>query len=189
MRTISKAIKTSQCENKNWKKNLSAFLKNYRATPHSTTKKPPGSVMFKRSFRITLPEPVNPSGNYDIEKADSCQKLKMKAQYEKKERASHRKINVGDKVLVRNPQRGKLQPSFLTEPFTVVSKNNTMISAEGSGRKITRNSSFFKVLPHDCYKKPIIHDHNTTVHKPQIPSSKRPQREKLKPHYLKDFVS
>ena len=39
-----------------------------------------------------------------------------------------------------------------SDHFTVVSKDNTMILAEGNGRKNTRNSSFFKILPNDVYQ-------------------------------------
>ena len=88
--------------------------------------------MFKRSFRISLPEPSKIDNDYSIEKADESGKRKMKIAYEKKKRVYHRKINVGDKVLVKNNVKGKLQPPFLPDPHVVVAKNNTMITAESA---------------------------------------------------------
>ena len=190
MQTILKAIRTSYCQNKNWKSNLSAFLKNYRATPHSTTKKAPGFVMFKRSFRISLPEPLNTGNDYSVEKADESGKMKMKAAYEKKKRVCHREINVGDKVLVKNNVKGKLQPPFLPDPHVVVSKNNTMITAEYNGKKVTRNSSFFKLLsPDNSEEKPNVNDDSQEKDcDVPIPGRRRTQRDKVKPHYLNEYV-
>jgi hypothetical protein len=37
MRTLEKAIRTAHLEKKNWKQEMNAFLRQYRATPHSTT--------------------------------------------------------------------------------------------------------------------------------------------------------
>jgi hypothetical protein len=45
MRTIGKVIKAAQID-KNWKQELYKFLRNYRATPHSTTGVPPAQALF-----------------------------------------------------------------------------------------------------------------------------------------------
>ena len=37
MRTLEKAIRTAHLEKKNWKQEMNVFLRQYRATPHSTT--------------------------------------------------------------------------------------------------------------------------------------------------------
>ena len=170
---------------------MSAFLKNYRATPHSTTKKAPGAVMFKRSFRISLPEPISVDDDFNIEKADVRGKIKMKADYEKKKRVCDREINVGDRVLVRNNVKGKLQPPFMPDPHTVVSKNNTMITAEYNGRKVTRNSSFFKLLSPDIGQDMPSPDDYSQEYEDDVllPCKRRTQREKVKPHYLNDYVT
>ena len=40
VRTVKKVIKTATVERKNWKQEMHRFLRNYRATPHSTTRVP-----------------------------------------------------------------------------------------------------------------------------------------------------
>lgn len=50
MRTIEKVVKTSHAENRNWKQDLFQFLRNYRATPHSTTKVPLAEALFGRNI-------------------------------------------------------------------------------------------------------------------------------------------
>ena len=57
MRTLEEAIRTVQIEGTPWKQELYTFLRNYRATPHSTTDVPPPSdAMFQRSMKSKLPE-------------------------------------------------------------------------------------------------------------------------------------
>jgi hypothetical protein len=56
MRTLEKAIRTAQIEGKPWKQQLYTFLRNYRATPHSTTDTPPFDAMFQRPMKTKLPE-------------------------------------------------------------------------------------------------------------------------------------
>ena len=56
MCTLEKAIRTAQIEGKPWKQELYTFLRNYRATPHSTTEVPPYDAMFQRSMKTKLPE-------------------------------------------------------------------------------------------------------------------------------------
>ena len=55
MRTIGKVIKAAQID-KNWKQELYKFLRNYRATPHSTTGVPPAQALFGKNIRTKLPE-------------------------------------------------------------------------------------------------------------------------------------
>ena len=45
LRNINKVIRCSNSANQNWKENMSAYLKNYRATPHSTTGVTPNQLM------------------------------------------------------------------------------------------------------------------------------------------------
>ena len=59
MRTNEKAIRTAQTEGKPWKQELYTFLRNYCATPHSTTDVPPFDAMFQRPMKTKLPEVSN----------------------------------------------------------------------------------------------------------------------------------
>jgi hypothetical protein len=55
MRTIEKAIRTAHIEKKNWKQALYQFLRQYRATPHSTTNVSPSEALNNRKLKIPLP--------------------------------------------------------------------------------------------------------------------------------------
>ena len=45
MRTIGKVCKCAQVDGKSWKQELYRFLRNYRATPHTSTVRPPATVL------------------------------------------------------------------------------------------------------------------------------------------------
>jgi hypothetical protein len=55
MRTIEKAIRTAHIEKKNWKQALYQFLRQYRATPHTTTNVSPSEVLNNRKLKMPLP--------------------------------------------------------------------------------------------------------------------------------------
>ena len=56
MRTLEKAIRTAVIEGKNWRQELFTFLRQYRATPHSTTGKSPSELLNGRKLKSTLPQ-------------------------------------------------------------------------------------------------------------------------------------
>ena len=64
-RRLWKILQSSKIERKNWRQELYRFLRNYRATPHSSTGNSPAEIMFPgRSYRTRLPEV---KGKYDDE--------------------------------------------------------------------------------------------------------------------------
>ena len=54
--TIKKAINAAKVEGKDWKKEISIFLKHYRATPHTSTEVPPVKGTFGRNIKNCLLE-------------------------------------------------------------------------------------------------------------------------------------
>ena len=66
--------------------------------------------------------------------------------------AKDRNIMTGDRVLVKQRKINKLTPKFQPHPYTVTDTNGTMITAESeiTGKKITRNISFYKEIPKDA---------------------------------------
>ena len=55
MRTIPKTLRAAHLENKNWKQELFLFLRNYRATPHSTTAVSPAELLSGRKMNVNYP--------------------------------------------------------------------------------------------------------------------------------------
>ncbi|KAK3740154.1 hypothetical protein QZH41_003822 [Actinostola sp. cb2023] len=56
MRNLKKICTTARIEHKNWQQELNKFLRNYRATPHSSTGVPPYTALYGRPMRTKLPE-------------------------------------------------------------------------------------------------------------------------------------
>ena len=53
-------------------------------------------------------------------------------------------LKIGHRVLVKQTKKNKLSTNFDTKPHTITQVRGSRITAEFEGRKITRNSSFFK---------------------------------------------
>ena len=127
------------------------MLRNYRATPHSSTGKPPATALFNRPMRIKVPNAPSPSGGpASIKHRDQLAKAKMKTYADRRVYVKPSSIATGDKVLVRrNPSRSSSGTPYNPKPFVVTNRKGTMVTAESEGRRITRNSSFFKKLKPD----------------------------------------
>ena len=58
-------------------------------------------------------------------------------------------IEIGDCALVKGEKQNKLSPQFDKTPFIVVHRNRSRVTAEDCNkRRITRNVSHFKRIPH-----------------------------------------
>ena len=149
-RMINKVIRTSAIERKCWKQELFKFLRNYRATPHVTTGKCPADLLFQsRTYRVRLPElSTFQKDDKEIRERDAKKKSQAKQYADRKRYAKPSSIQVGDAVLVRNENKGKLEPKYDPRPYTVIEKKGTMVTASRDNPRhvITRNSSFFKRL-------------------------------------------
>ena len=60
-------------------------------------------------------------------------------------------------MLVKEPKLDKFCTPYHPVPLTVTSKNHSMLTAEGSDRKVTRNYSYFKKLFLDTHL-PLLSD-------------------------------
>ena len=151
MRTIGKSIRSANVEARNWKQDLYKFLRQYRATPHSTTGISPCEALNRRRLKTTLPESDHPSIMYDdlpskMKRRDAEQKSKMKLYADNKSRAREGSLNPGMVVLMRQPQQNKLSTPFDPNPFVVKEKKGTMVTVSNDYKTVTRNSSHFKVI-------------------------------------------
>jgi hypothetical protein len=79
---------------------------------------------------------------------DSIKKCQYEVYADRRNRARPRQIVVGDRVLVhRNQRDNKLTSLFDNRPYIVSQVRGTMITARRQGHTITRNISFYKLLP------------------------------------------
>lgn len=219
MSTIKKTVQAAQIENKSWKQALYQFLRNYRATPHSTIGVSPAEALFNRKMKIKLPEipkkPPHTKLDKKIRLQDQINKKKMKDYADQKRRASDPNIQVGDTVLVRQRHENKLSPHYSPVPMQVTSRKGSMVTADRGGRKVTRNSSFFKkvnlqpegkadlqveaesspddqegdepnVVPQACTAQPEPFESSEPLQPPL--SLRRSSRTRFKPRHLQDFV-
>lgn len=148
MRTISKSVKASYINRKSWKREMSAMLRNYRSTPHSTTAAAPATLMFGRPIKTKLPELTKRRDpDPDVRQRDTRKKSAMKQHADRRSRAVDHRLTFGDRVLVRQQRNNKLTPHYDPRPYHVTAVKGTMITAQRHDHVITRNACHFKRLP------------------------------------------
>ncbi|KAM9808926.1 uncharacterized protein LOC133158174 isoform X1 [Syngnathus typhle] len=147
-RTLTKAIHTATLEGKPWKQELYKFLRDYRATPHHTTNRPPAEVFYGRPISIKLPSISHPPSDDDLRRTDGLRKDKMKKCADERRNASHSVLKEGDVVLIQQRKTGKLVTPFNPNPYKVIAVNGTMVTARRQDHRLTRHRSHFKLLKH-----------------------------------------
>lgn len=157
MRTIGKTVRISQMLGTSWKQQLNIFLREYRATPHSTTGRPPAELIFQRKMNIKIPSanPVTIHADKDVRQKDTMAKAKMKAHSDVRRHATPSNIKPGDVVLCRQQKKNKLTTPYSKEPLTVTQVKGPMVTAGRNGYAITRNSSFFKKIHPEALQDPL----------------------------------
>ena len=81
-----------------------------------------------------------------MRRRDAQQKLRIKSKAESRRTIKDCDIQIGDTVLVRQPKREKLPTPYHPTPLTVTKKHHSMLTAESTDRRVTRNSSHFKAV-------------------------------------------
>jgi hypothetical protein len=158
---LMKAIRAAHVENRNWKQEMYKHLRQYRATPHPSTGMSPFELMFGDKPRTRLPQidTVHPQPEVDrqVRANDQIAKHKHKWYADKRNNAHFRDMNVGDSVLVREDiKQGKLSTPFKQNPYVVVDKKGSMITATAGDGNVTRNSSRFKKVPFEPTRYAIV---------------------------------
>ena len=137
MRTIGKVVKGAVIEQRPAKQEINKFLRNYRATPHSTTQKSPAELLFHRPMQTLLPSPrTSRPADSDVRETDIKAKAKMKDYADHGARAKSTSLKVGDLVLVPNINKGKHIPRFNPKPYQVTAIKGTMITASRSNHTV-----------------------------------------------------
>ena len=208
MKPLMKAMETAHVENRNWRRELQKFLLNFRATPHSTTKVAPATVMFARNIRTKLPQievKVDKSAvDKKIEQQDKDARQKMKEYADKRRNATATTMKIGDCVLVKQKRKNKLSTRFDPRLLRVTKIKGTMVTAQRNNLTITRNQSFFKLVDDARFQsdgeEDIDDDYQTdgneqiedenrnddTVIQGQNPIARYPVRDRRRPQYYHD---
>ena len=205
-RRLRKIVQSSKIENKNWQQEIYKFLRNYRATPHSSIGKSPAEVMFPgRTYRTKLPQMKPKYDDTEIREMDRISKAKSKWYADRNRNVKESNFKINDTVLVKQKKLNKLTPPFNPNPYTITSMKGSMITARSNKTQspITRNSSFFKQIPNrhefivddddddndneinDNANRDIIQDSNNQ----EVTGPRRnPPRERNRPLYLRDDI-
>ncbi|XP_014673280.1 PREDICTED: uncharacterized protein K02A2.6-like [Priapulus caudatus] len=216
MRTLKKNLHTSESQRKPWKQELWKFLRQYRATPHSSTKVAPAEALFHRNIRTELPS-IQSFSKEDIRKnvllSDKNAKNRMKRYADKRRRACKSNICVGDTVILQDPHPRKLDPPYYPKLHEVVKRKGDMVTATHGSKPVTRNISRFKavdaryqsqdmscsesdgdVIPNPTGENEgtrVESDQNSQTEERPLDSSSKVHRarERHRPAYLKDYVT
>lgn len=200
MKNLVKTARAANIDGIPLKQGINAFLRNYRATPHTTTKQTPYELFFGRQMYTKLPNLPSKANklakHLNTKFNDQKGKQQMKQYADKRRKAKHSNLQVGDKVLVKQDKQNKLTPPYDPKPFEIVKKKGTMITAKREDKHITRNSSKFKPVQNapampgntDEETDTIPPDLTSNVHN-QTPEPRRSTRIRKPPAYLKDYVS
>lgn len=146
IKNIKKAVKAATVEEKNWETELQEYLLNYRATPQGTTGLSPAELLYGRKIKTKLPEVFITRNDCQVRERDKLKKAQMKLYADKKRQAVPHNLQEGDHVLLKRPQRLTHQSPYDPDPYIVTRVQGTAITASRGGKRIIRNSSFFKKI-------------------------------------------
>ena len=163
MRTVKKVIKAAVMENKTWKQEMYKFLRNCKATPHTSTETSPATALFGRPIKTRLPQLGKEPESQDdfIRGNDDLAKLKMK--YFAELKSDFKPIQLKGDYSTCEEYRSKRFLLYDPSPYQVVEKKGSMVSARRESSSVTCNSSFFKQVPKqeneemDC-PEPCVHE-------------------------------
>ncbi|CAB4019434.1 Hypothetical predicted protein [Paramuricea clavata] len=126
------------------------FLRNFRATPHTTTKIPPATALFGQALKTKLRELKKTLQDPAIEENDRKAKSRMKRYADSKTYVQPSTIQEGDTVFVkRDDSKRKRDTPYRPDSYVVVQKKGSMVTARNDNATINRNSSCFKKAPSD----------------------------------------
>ena len=158
MRVIGKTIQAARISGYPLNQSITTMLRNYRATPHTTTGMPPATLLLGRILKVKIPDKQSPNVPNELVTRSQVKKDKMNEYVSKQRHACDRALRVGDLVLVKQRKVTKSTPPYEPTPYRIVGQKGTLISARNTkdDHVITRNVSFFKrVSPEvasDCHQ-------------------------------------
>ena len=143
MKSIKKVWHCARIEGKNFKQELYKFLRQYRATPHSSTGRSPAEVLFKRTIRTRLPGRFAPENDPELRAQNDDAKAKQKRYKDAKANVRPHNIEEGDEVLLLQ-KTSKTKSRYDPRPYEVTAVHGTQITAERGSETKRRDAQKFK---------------------------------------------
>jgi len=132
MKTIKKTWRTARVEGKNPKQEIYKLLRQYRATPHTSTGRPPAELLFNRAYRARLPtvgRPAQPEHcDQEVRDANWRAKQMQKRYKDAPTNVKPNNIRQGDDVLLLG-RGSKTSPRYDPLPYKVVDTRGSRITA------------------------------------------------------------
>lgn len=132
---ILRSLRIAKATNTDWRRAVKDYVHMYNTSPHSITDKAPMELLMGRPVKDLLPS-LRTDANWNREESvrenDAIKKLQGKLYADSRRHAKASDINVGDVVMLKNYETGKLEPKFRLEKFTVLKKtgNDTVVVNE-----------------------------------------------------------
>jgi len=108
------------------------MLRNYRATPHTTTGMPPATLLLGRILKVKIPDKQSPNVPNELVTRSQVKKDKMNEYVSKQRHACDRPLRVGDLVLVKQRKVTKSTPLYEPTAYRIVGQKGTLISARNT---------------------------------------------------------
>ena len=148
MGVLVKVVHTAQAQGLDPKVEVHRRLLNYRNTPHPSTGKTPAELIMGRRLRSKVPSLVKPGKGKVLKEArtkDKETKVQQKEVFDKRKRAVLKKVQPGDKVLIKQ-QKSSVKPPYDPKPYTVTKVKSAQVTAERGTKTRVRDMSKVKVV-------------------------------------------
>ncbi|XP_055623701.1 uncharacterized protein K02A2.6-like [Toxorhynchites rutilus septentrionalis] len=125
---ILRTLRIARTMKEDWRKAVEEYVYSYNTTPHSVTGKSPMELLTGRPVKDLLPSlRTEPYWNRDEETRDKdiIRKMQGKLYADKRRHARTSEIVVGDTVMIKNYEIGKLETAFRPEKYTVIKKSGS----------------------------------------------------------------
>ncbi|XP_049279570.1 uncharacterized protein K02A2.6-like [Anopheles funestus] len=130
---ILRTLRIAKALKQDWRKALEEYVYAYNTAPHSVTNKSPMELLTGRPVKDLLPSlRTDPFWNRDegVSDRDRIKKMHGKLYADKRRHAKHSELVVGDDVMIRNYEAGKIQPKFCSEKFKVVKLSGSDVTVQ-----------------------------------------------------------
>ncbi|XP_062533913.1 uncharacterized protein K02A2.6-like [Armigeres subalbatus] len=151
---ILRTLRIARSMKEDWRKAISEYVYSYNTTPHSVTGKSPMELLTGRPVKDLLPSlRTEPYWRRDeeVRDKDSIKKMQGKLYADKRRQAKNSDIAVGDTVMIKNYDLGKLEPSFRSEKYSVIQRSGSdVVVLSEDGVKYRRPVAHLKKWPTSC---------------------------------------